>query len=109
MGLINELGKYVDRLDIDTGDEGEGRGEGALENPDIMKQGLSYDKGFTAEDADPEELSMGEKVEREHTDDPKLARKIALDHLAEIPDYYTRLKKMEAEAGRDLEEFISKY
>ena len=35
---------------------------------------------------------MGIKVEMEHTDDPKKAEKIALDHLAENPFYYTALK-----------------
>jgi hypothetical protein len=47
----------------------------------------------------PEELKMGVKVESEHTTIPILAYKIAKDHLTEIPDYYTRLKKMEKEAG----------
>ncbi len=50
-------------------------------------------------DVDPNELEMGLIVEMEHTDDKKLAMKIALDHLAEIPDYYTRLKQMEDDAG----------
>jgi len=40
----------------------------------------------------PDELRMGIKVEMEHTDDPKKAEKIALDHLAENPYYYTALK-----------------
>jgi hypothetical protein len=35
---------------------------------------------------------MGIRVEMEHTDDPKKAEKIALDHLAENPFYYTQLK-----------------
>ena len=48
---------------------------------------------------DPKELEIGMKVEMEHTSCPLVARKISLDHLSEIPDYYTRLKKMEAEAG----------
>lgn len=47
---------------------------------------------------DAEQLAMGIEVEKEHTDNEWLARKIALDHLAEISDYYTRLKKMEEEA-----------
>jgi len=50
-------------------------------------------------DADPNELSMGIEVEKEHTDNERLAAKIANDHLTELPDYYTRLKKMEDEAG----------
>jgi len=48
---------------------------------------------------DPKQLEMGIKVEMEHTSCPTISRKIALDHLAEIPDYYTRLDKMEKEAG----------
>ena len=31
-------------------------------------------------------------------DDPLVTGKIALAHLNEFPDYYTRLEKMEAEA-----------
>jgi len=48
---------------------------------------------------DIRQLEMGIKVEMEHTTDKKIAEKIALDHLREIPDYYTRLLKMEREAG----------
>lgn len=48
---------------------------------------------------DPEQLKMGIEVEMEHTTHKSIAERIAKDHLAEIPDYYTRLKKMEEEAG----------
>jgi hypothetical protein len=45
------------------------------------------------------QFSQGLKVETEHKDITKgcpiLTGKIALAHLKEIPDYYTRLKKME--------------
>ena len=61
--------------------------------------GKAAEDGFTDEDADPEELSMGIEVEDEHTDNVTMAKRIALDHLAEIDDYYTRLKKMEEDAG----------
>lgn len=44
------------------------------------------------------QLKMGIKVEYEHTRDKTIATEIALDHLYEIPDYYTRLAKMEKEA-----------
>ena len=40
----------------------------------------------------PQELRMGIQVEMEHTKDAKKAEKIALDHLAENPFYYTALK-----------------
>ncbi|MGD2045368.1 MAG: hypothetical protein PVJ80_08360 [Gemmatimonadota bacterium] len=57
-----------------------------------------------------EEFRMGLGVELEHgahdpetdvtNDDPVATGKIALAHLNEFPDYYTRLNKMEAEAER---------
>jgi uncharacterized protein DUF5661 len=57
---------------------------------------------------DVEQFRMGMEVELEHglhdpeTDvtgnDPVRTGKIALAHLKELPDYYTRLKRMEAEA-----------
>jgi len=40
----------------------------------------------------PGELRMGIRVEMEHTDDIDVAKKIALDHIAENPYYYTALK-----------------
>lgn len=41
------------------------------------------------------QLSKGIKVEKEHTGDVALAREIALDHLNEFPDYYSRLEQAE--------------
>ena len=41
------------------------------------------------------QLIMGVKVEMEHTDSPKKALEIAMDHLVESPVYYTKLKEME--------------
>jgi hypothetical protein len=57
---------------------------------------------------DVAQFALGLAVELEHGardeqtnvtgDDEMLTGKIAWAHLKEIPDYYTRLKKMEAEA-----------
>ena len=57
---------------------------------------------------DVEQFRMGLDVELEHGkrdpdtnvthDDPIMTGKIALAHLNEFPDYYTRLDKMEKEA-----------
>ena len=41
------------------------------------------------------QLKMGIKVEGEHTTNKEEAEGIALQHLAEKPDYYTKLKKVE--------------
>ena len=51
------------------------------------------------------QLDMGEPIEHEHTKNHTLAKEIALQHLDEIPDYYTRLKKMEASAKKEHKKF----
>jgi len=66
---------------------------------DIFAYGRANEKGFTEDNADPEQLRMGIKVEMEHTRCPQISKRIALDHLAELGDYYTRLAKMEEEGG----------
>jgi Mn-dependent DtxR family transcriptional regulator len=60
---------------------------------------------------DVEEFRSGMDVELEHglhdiltnvtDDDPHVTAKIALAHLNEFADYYTRLDRMEEEAKRD--------
>jgi Protein of unknown function (DUF5661) len=83
--------------------------------------------GFTADEAkrvgeqigidwssapfDVEQFRIGMEVELEHgsrdprtnvsDDDPLVTGKIALAHLNEFADYYTRLERMEEEAKRD--------
>ena len=54
------------------------------------------------------QVDVGSKVELEHTELKKIAERIALDHLMELPDYYDRLDEMEEEGeaelkGEDLE------
>ena len=86
---------------------------------------MSTEKSFTAAEAraigenlgidwtrfDVEQFRMGLNVELEHglrapstnvtSNDPLLTGKIALAHLNEFADYYTRLEKMEREAEED--------
>ncbi|HEV2173289.1 MAG TPA: DUF5661 family protein [Nitrospira sp.] len=71
-----------------------------------IAQSLSID--FTKAGFNLEQFRAGLDVEAEHgvvdpetnvtNDDPLTTGKIALAHLNEIPDYYTRLQKMEVEA-----------
>lgn len=49
---------------------------------------------------DPTELKKGIETEREHTNSRLAATLIAKDHCSEVPDYYTRLDKMEKEAKK---------
>jgi hypothetical protein len=63
------------------------------ELPESKIKGGKGDK-LKPEDVDPEELEMGITVEVEHKKgDREAAQDIALDHLAEDPHYYTKLKK----------------
>jgi len=68
---------------------------------EFMNSGLSGKYSTKASDVDPQQLKMGIKVEMEHTTNPIVSAKIALDHLTEIPDYYTRLAKMEEDAKKE--------
>jgi hypothetical protein len=70
---------------------------------DFFKAGKynAYIATYGSLDYDEEELNMGIEIEMEHTSDPRIARKIALDHLAEFPKYYTALKEMEAKLRRE--------
>ena len=68
----------------------------------FLSAGHANEKGITINDVCRKQLMMGVKVEMEHTSSPTIAMRIALDHLAEIPDYYTRLEKMEEEAFNTL-------
>lgn len=43
----------------------------------------------------PKELSKGIEHEKEHTKDEEIAKIIALDHLKQIPNYYTLLNKFD--------------
>jgi len=76
---------------------------------------------LTADQVNNDELRMGIRVEMEHTDDVEKAKKIALDHLAENPFYYTQLKlsgvdtkatpskeKQAIEKKKDETEFVDK-
>jgi len=68
------------------------------------KLGIKWDK------FDVEQFRMGMNVELEHglrdsktnvtNDDPIMTGKIALAHLNEFSDYYTRLEEMEREADK---------
>jgi len=65
----------------------------------FVLHGRGLEKKVKAKDVDQDELKLGIKVEMEHTGNKMMAERIALDHLAEIENYYTLLKKMEEDAG----------
>jgi len=67
---------------------------------EFMNAGKS--KG-NSEEINKEQLEMGKKVEMEHTTNPIIAEKIAMDHIKEIPNYYNLLAEMEASAKANYE------
>jgi Protein of unknown function (DUF5661) len=69
---------------------------------DQLKGGKADGKDITKYDL--KQILMGIKVEQEHTTNKMIALEITLDHLEEIPDYYTRLQEMEEEAEEEMEE-----
>ena len=74
----------------------------------VIGQRIGVD--WSVGDVDLEQFRMGLAIELEHgsqdpatnvtNDDETITGKIALAHLREIPDYYTRLAAMEREAER---------
>lgn len=74
----------MEETDVDTFKE-KAFAAGAKGNRLVIKKSVQHIFGV-----DPE-LVVGIKVEMEHTDDPEEARKIAMDHISETPDYYSRL------------------
>lgn len=66
-----------------------------------LEDGLADKMNVKPSDVKKKELSMGIEVEKEHTPNMDQRKQISLDHLSEIPNYYTRLDKLEEEAKKD--------
>lgn len=72
--------------------------KGKKKSKELIKGGYGDfipDKAFNKK-----QLRMGMKTEMEHTKSKRIAKEISKDHLSEIPDYYTRLNKMEKRAKK---------
>ena len=100
------------------------KGRKIVKRLNLWRPQMETKKHFTPEEAktvgetlgidwskfDVEQFRMGMDVELEHgtrdlntnitNDDPIMTGKIALAHLNEFPDYYTRLEKLEKEAEK---------
>jgi len=77
------------------------------EDPNKIREVKDKIPGGLADKRNPRDfnkaqLIKGIKVEIEHTSDKELALEIAMDHLAEIPDYYDRLENMEKKAKKKI-------
>ena len=88
--------------------------EDKIEVSKDMAEGMA--RKFNAWQFDIEELRKGMEVETEHLATirrlPELSTMealalIALDHLKELPNYYTRLEEMEAEGSKRSDKKVS--
>lgn len=61
------------------------------------------DKHKATEEEVEKQLQIGIKVETEHTNDKEKAKEIAMDHLMEDIDYYSKLAKIEKSEQDELE------
>jgi hypothetical protein len=95
-------------------------------SPDLQKikfEGEDKIEGGVADDTTPEELSkkhnvrlkdivdeikVGKKIEREHTNSDDTAEEITMDHIEEFPDYYTNKKYGVKSSEKGLEKFNKK-
>ena len=66
--------------------------ENVLDKPELTPEQLAKKHGVSVDEIN-QQLDKGIKSELEHTSHKRVAREIALDHLAERPDYYTRLDR----------------
>ena len=70
---------------------------------EFLNEGKAEEKGLRPGDTDTKELNIGKQIEKEHTSDEGIRSRIAADHLAEDPEYYTKPEHLdfEAEAKKD--------
>ena len=109
MPMKKEVIAPPDKGESSAEGKADGGGEPPFPKEDMKEEATETDRleggladNISSTEFDPEELVKGIEVEKEHTVDKELAEEIAKDHLIEIPDYYTRLKKMEEEAKAEL-------
>lgn len=66
-----------------------------MENKDGYKYIIEGEDTRLDSDYDEKQLTRGIEVEKEHTDNPDVAKMIAKDHLDEFTNYYVGLDAME--------------
>lgn len=84
---------------------------GKAKDKSLMDLAKKHTKDRTTQKQSPEriekmynhlerQLKKGTKVEMEHTDNKKIAKEIAMDHLTEDPNYYNKLAKIHREGEK---------
>lgn len=93
-GLIDKLYNLRDKLHSETLTIEEDNP--LLNKPTLSIRQIASKHGVSFVDV-MDQLVKGVNVELEHTNDEKVAREIALDHLSEDPEYYTKLASVNLE------------
>lgn len=94
-GIIKKLYARLQKLHSDRLSLPESKGN-LLDKPEMTITQLAAKHRVSKEHIN-DQLSKGIKVEMEHTSKYDVAKEIALDHLAEDPNYYTKLDKVDLE------------
>lgn len=92
-GVIQDLFDLKNELHSDTLSVAESN---KLDKPTPSPKEIIAKHNMTKEEFIAE-LKKGIKVELEHTNDPQVAKEIALDHLDEAPNYYQLLAQLKLE------------
>jgi hypothetical protein len=95
-GIVDQLYKHLDNLHSEKLSLPE---DDVLDKPTLTPQQLAKKHSVPLEDIF-DQLLKGINIELEHTNDESVAREIALDHLSEDPNYYTKLKKANLEEDK---------
>ena len=101
-----DVKKLKSKLDTDGSDEYEPVKEDKI--PGGLAKGMTLSDIAKHHKISPQTLKnefiKGYAVEREHTTDVNIAKEIALDHLYEDPNYYSKLSKIEIPMSEGLKE-----
>lgn len=102
LNFKRELSKLKPRPKLESKEEINGGKAEGMTTKDLAKK-----HDVSVKDIE-KEIKVGVEIEMEHTDSKKIAKEIAMDHIAEFPDYYTNkkygLKASEKGLEKDLEE-----
>lgn len=99
---IKDMNKYKNEFNENESLKG-GKSD-KLSFNDLVKKHTAHGKSSERiENIVKSQLIKGIKVEMEHTNDKKVAKEIAMDHIFEDLNYYTKLKKIEGKKRENKE------
>ena len=105
--ILENQGYELNKINMKYEDGGEMQNELVIESKYTVSD-IDHKYPTISHEYINEQLMDGIRVEMEHTDNPEVARKIALDHLHENIFYYDFLKEMEQNlANIDIDEHYS--